>query len=104
MRVWDVASGRLLRKLKGCDFVLVEGPSNKHTSDLHVLTVEGGHTLMIYAVAKQQQRAEDGRAAAPVACFKAPERITSVRCHGAAICVSCCNGEVCFLSAPFLTA
>jgi len=105
VRVWDVASGRLLRKLVGCDFALVEGPSGQHTRDLHVLMVgDSNETLLIYAVAREQQLAEDGRAATPVACFKAPARITSVRCHGAAICVSCCYGEVCLLSAPFLTA
>jgi len=103
VRVRDVASGRLLRELEGSNFAL----SDKHTRDLHVLAVgDSVDTLLIYAVAKEQQLAEDKRAATPVACFKAPQgaRIASVRCHGAAICVWCEDGTVCLLSAPFLTA
>jgi hypothetical protein len=40
----------------------------------------------------------------PVACFKAPQPITSVRCHGAAIFAGCSGGAVCLLQAPFLAA
>ena len=103
MRVWDVASGRLIHQLAGGKFALVEGPSDKHKTYLHVLTALGD-TLLIYAVAKDHQHAEDGGAATSVACFKAPSKITSVRCHGAAICVGCHGGPLCLLSAPFLAA
>ena len=43
---------------------------------------------------------EDG--ATPVASFRAPQRIISMRCHGATICVGCEGGVVCILQAPFL--
>ena len=101
VRVWDAASGRQLRELRGREFALVEGLSGERKKSCHLLTAHGT-TLLIYEVATGQQPAEHGAAAAPVACFKAPQRITAVRCHGAAICVSCFGGAVCILSAPFL--
>jgi hypothetical protein len=101
--VWDVASGRRVRQLEGDRFALVEGLSDVHKRGRHVLTASGD-TLLIYECGKEQQQAEVGAAAAPVAYFKAPQRILSVRCHGAAICVGCDDGAVCILSAPFLAA
>jgi WD40 repeat protein len=101
VRVWDVASGRQVREHAGEKFAFVEGPSGEHMRDRHVLTALDDK-LLIYEGAKEQQHAADG-AEAPVACFKAPTPITSVRCHGAAICVGCDGGAVCMLSAPFLT-
>jgi len=103
VRVFDVASGRQTRQLAGRKFALVEGLSGEHKRDRHVIT-SSSDTLLIYAVGKEQQHAEDGAAAAPVACFKAPQRIYSVRCFGATICVGCYDGAVCILSAPFLAA
>ena len=102
MRFWDVASGKQVFQLAGSKFTLVEGLSDERSRarHVHVLTVRGD-TLRIYNVAKGQH-AEDGAEAAPVACFKAPEGIASVRCHGAVICVGCVGGAVCILSAPFL--
>ena len=101
VRVWNVRNARQVRQLTSDEFAFVEGPSNEHTWNRYFLTCLG-RTLLIYEGAKGQPHAEDGAAAAPVACFNAPGPITSVRCHGAAICVGCCGGEVCFLSAPFL--
>jgi len=46
----------------------------------------------------------EGGGASAVACFKAPEKITSVRCYGGSICVGCGGGAVCVLQAPFLAA
>ena len=103
VRVWDVASGRQVRQLAGNTFALVEGLSGEHKTDRHVITT-GGDTLLIYEIGNEEQHAGDGAVAAPVACFKAPQRIQSVRCFGAAICVGCFEGAVCILSAPFLTA
>ena len=104
VRFFDVASGRQVRQLAGVKFALVEGLSGEHTRDRHVVTAHLD-MLRIYAVGEEQQHAEDGAAAAPVACFKAPDRVvTSVQCHRAAICVGCCGGQVCILSSPFLAA
>jgi len=100
VRVWDVASRTQVRELAGDDFALVDGLSEKHKKFRHVVT-SCGDTLKIYRVAKNQQHAEDG-ATAPVACFKAPDRITFFRCHGSAIVVRCVGGQKCVLSAPFL--
>ena len=101
VRVWDVASGRQVRALAGNMFALVEGLSGEHRRHRHVLTADID-TLRIFQVAKEQQRAGGGAAAAPVAYFKAPRRIISMRCHGGAICVGCVAGAVCIVSAPFL--
>ena len=103
VRLWDVASGRQVRQFAGGRFALVEGLSGKHTTDHHIITTSG-NTLRIYECSEQQQHAEDSAEAAPVAYFKAPQNITSVRCHGARICVGCAKGAVCILSAPFLAA
>ena len=101
--VWDLASGRRVRKLKGSKFAFVEGLSDEHKKGRYLLTASGD-TLLIYECWKEQQHGGDGTAAAPVACFKAPHRILSVRCHGSSICVGCEGGAVCILSAPLLTA
>ena len=100
---FDVASGRQVRQLAGNTFALVEGLSGEHKRDRHVITALG-KTLRIYEIGNQQQHAEGGAAGAPVACFKAPQNIRSVRCVGATICVGCYSGAVCILSAPFLAA
>ena len=106
VRWWDVASGRQVRQLAGDNFALVEGLPGEHTQDRYVLTTQGvlNDTLQIYEIGNEQQHAEDGAVAAPVACFKAPKQIYSVRCFGATICVACGRGAVCILTAPFLAA
>ena len=100
---WDIAEGRTVRQIYGCDFALVEGLSDEHKRGRHVL-IASNDKLLIYECAKEQRHGVDGAVAAPVACFKAPNRIESVRCRGAAICVGCDGGAVCILSAPFLAA
>ena len=100
---FDVASGRQVRQLVGYNFALVEGLSGEHTRDRHVITALGD-TIRIFGRAEKQQNAEDGAAAAPMAFFKASQRINSVRCFGSTICVGCDEGAVYLLSAPFLTA
>ena len=103
VRVWDVASGRQVRQFDGGRFALVEGLSGEHKRDHHII-ISRGDMLRIYEVGTEQQDADGGAAAAPVACFKAPQAICSVRCFGATICVGCEEGAVCILSAPFLAA
>jgi hypothetical protein len=101
VRFFDVASGRQVRQLVGYRFAWVEGLSDEHRRDRHVITTSRD-TLRIYEVGDEQQHAEGGVAVAPVACFKAPQVIYSVQCSGATICVGCGRGAVCILSAPFL--
>ena len=103
MRWWEVASGRQARQLAGMEFALVEGLPGEHTPDRQIITTSG-NTLRIYECVKKQQHAEDGAVEAPMACFKAPQHIISVRCVGATICVGCYDGAVCLLSAPLLAA
>ena len=101
--IWDVASGRQVHQLVGNKFALVEGVSGMHKRHRHVITAHGV-MLQIYECAEEQEHTEGGAAAAPVAFFKAPQRIVRVQCFGAVICVGCWEGAVCILSAPFLTA
>ena len=101
--VWDIASGRRVRKLAGNMFAFVEGPPQEHKRGRHVLTASDD-MLLIYEVEKAQPHPGGGEGAAPVACFKAPQRIASVQCRGTAICVVCKGGAVCGLSALFLAA
>ena len=100
VRVSEIASTQV-RQLAGNVFAFVEGPSDQHTTYRHILTASDD-TLLVYQVTKDRQRAGAGAAETPVACFKAPQRIVSVRGHGAAICVGCEDGAVCILRAPFL--
>jgi len=101
--VWDVASGTQVCQLAGRRFALVEGLSGERKRAIHVLTILDDK-LLIYEVAKEQQHVEDGGAEVPVAFFRAPQQIASVRCHGASIVVFCRGGAVCTLSAPLLAA
>ena len=98
MRFWDVASGTQVRQVAVSEFAFAKGV---HETNRHVLTFEGG-MLLITALPPSGGEQED--AAAPVACFQAPDRIFSVRCHGATICVGCQGGAVLLLQAPFLAA
>ena len=100
VRFWDVSSGREVRQLAGQHFALVKGPADALKRGRHVL-IASGDTLLIYRVLEHQPH---GAGAAPVASFKAPEHIDSVRCHGATIYVGCSKGPLCILSAPLLTA
>ena len=101
-RFWNVASGKEVRQVAGSDFAFVEGPDAEHKTHQHLLTASGD-MLLITELLPLEGPQKDA-AAMPVACFKAPLPITSVRCHGAAIFVDCFDGAVCLLKAPFLAA
>jgi len=103
VRFFEVASGRQVRQLAGTTIALLEGLSGEYKRDRHVLTTHGD-TLLIHEIGNEEQHAQDGAAAAAVACFKAPQSIYCVRCFGATICVGCFRGAICILSAPFLAA
>ena len=100
VRFFEVASGRQVRQLVGDMFAVVQGLSAEHKGDHHVITISGD-MLRIYEIGNEEQHAK--APAAPVACFKAPKFITSVQCHGAAICMGC-RSSVYILLAPFLAA
>ena len=102
VRFWNVASGKEVRQVAGSEFAFVEGPAAEHKTNQHLLTVKGD-MLLINALPPSGGEQKDA-AAMPVACFKAPQPITSVRCHGAAIFAGCSGGAVCLLQAPFLAA
>ena len=97
VRFWDVASGQQVRQVLGDEFALVEGDAAQHQAGRHILTARG-NMLLIY------EGGAEGGGASAVACFRAPEGITAVRCYGGSICVGCDLGAVCILQAPFLAA
>ena len=103
VRCWDVASGWQVRQLAGDEFALAEGLSGERKRDRHVITALDD-TLRIYEVGDEQQHAEHDAASIPVACFKAPQVISSVRCHEAKICVGCVGEAVYILPTPCLAA
>jgi hypothetical protein len=97
VRFWDVASGQQVRQVSGSDFAFVEGDASKHQAGQHILTASND-MLLIY------ECDAEGNSASAVACFKAPQPIQSVQCDSSSICVSCTDGAVCILQAPFLAA
>ena len=87
-----------MQQVSGSEFAFVEGSdASKHQAGRHVLTASND-MLLIY------EGDAEGDAASAVACFKAPQHISSVRCNGSNICVGCSGGAVCILQAPFLAA
>ena len=101
--VWDIASGT---EVQGWDYFAFDAGANltplkthKHTLTVHTSHKYDPETLVISG------RSEHGRVRdATVACFKAPQPITSFRFHGTTICLGCSGGAVCVLQAPFLAA
>ena len=101
MVFWDIASGKKVRQVAGSEFAFGAGAAMTVLNTNRHLLKASGRTLVITELPHGGAGAiEDG--AAPVAFFKAPQRITSVRCHGATICVGCEDGAVCILQARFL--
>jgi len=101
VRFWDVASGTQVRQVAASTFAFDEGPSDEDRTNRHVVTTQGD-MLLITKLPRSEGEQQD--AAAPVACFKAPQDILSARRYGATICVGCVRGEVLILQAPFLAA
>ena len=128
MRFWDIASGDEVRQIALGEFswktpnFSTGAEKIEHKTDWHLIKVaRRSATLLITkliplegeeGVKDGSEGSEDGAApvatrqrraaAAPIACFKAPQDITAVRCHGATICVGGVDGAVCFLQAPVL--
>ena len=101
MRFWDIASGKEVRQVADSEFAFGEGAAwTELITNRHFLKAIG-RTLVITELPHGGAGAiEDG--SAPVACFKAPQYISSLRCHGATICVGCERGVVCILQTRFL--
>jgi len=99
---WDIASGKEVRQVPRSEFVFGEGAAMTGlNTNRHFLEARGDKLLITELL--PHGGAEDMEDdAAPVAFFKAPQPIASVRCHGATICVGCTGGAVCILQAPFL--
>ena len=71
--------------------------ASKHQAGRHIRTASNDMLLIYEGDAEVD-------AASAVACFKAPQPISSVRCNGSNIFVGCDGGAVCILHAPFLAA
>ena len=98
VRFWDLASGQQVRQVSGREFTFVEGNNaSKHKAGRHILTASND-MLLIY------EGDAEGDVASAVACFKAPQHISSMRSNGSNICVGCDGGAVCILQALFLAA
>jgi hypothetical protein len=121
VRFWDVASGKEVRQVAGQEFWFAEGPEGSEgKGGQFLLSVSRGNTVLITALPPLEgvslgqtpldpSGVSEGETAhrrplPPMACFKAPQDICSVRWHGATICVGDSSGVVCILQAPFLPA
>ena len=101
MYFWDVASGKEVRQVAASEFVFESGSSKQLRSNQHLLEADGDtlHITVLWPHGGAADIEDDGVLAA---CFKAPQPISTVRCHGTAICVGCKGGAVCILRVPFL--
>ena len=99
---WDIASGKEVRQVAGSEVAFGEGADRTEERTNHHLLTAFGDELLITALVPYGSVEEIDDDATPVASFKAPQFITSVRRHGATICVGCAGGAVCILQAPFL--
>jgi len=98
---WDIASGKEVRQVAGSEFAFGTGAAMRQLNTNRHFLKAIGRTLVITELPHGGAGSiEEG--GAPVAFFKAPQWITSVRCHGATICVGCEGGAVCILQARFL--
>jgi len=102
VRFWDIASGKEVRQVAGTEFAFGEGAERTEQWTNHHFLTAFKDELLITELVPHGGVEEIGDGAAPVASFKAPQPITSVRCHGTTICVGCKGGAVCILQAPFL--
>ena len=108
VRFWDTASFEEVRRLRrkmGTGKIRQQPTVSEFAfvakTNQHLLKARGD-TLLITELPPIGALVAPDLACPPVACFKAPGDITSVRCHGATICVGCQGGAVCILQAPFL--
>jgi hypothetical protein len=102
VRFWDIASGEEVRQVAASEFAFDVGAElTAHRTNHHLMKAYVD-TLVITERLPHGGAEDIEGGAAPVAYFRAPQHITSVRCNGASICVGCEGGAVCILHAPFL--
>ncbi|KAJ1483812.1 quinon protein alcohol dehydrogenase-like superfamily [Baffinella frigidus] len=106
VRFWDIASGKEVPQVNASlafEFAFVEGPAGglQGPSTNHD-KIDFNHDTLLITGRPPGGEWDSEHGAAPVANFRAPQQITSVRCQGATICVGCESGAVCILHAPFL--
>ena len=94
MRFWDIASGEEVRQADRPEFAFVDAGARRteQQTNHHFLKATDGSTLMIAELLPHggvQDRA------APVACFRASQWITSMHCRGATICLGCGGSKMC---------
>jgi len=109
VRLWDVASGKELQCVQFSESIFVASTRTATSQRQHVLTAKGCTLLISNLEVLPDTEVGNGAAiveqgSEPVACFRAPQTITSAGSHGPTICVGGEGGGVCFLQAPFLAA
>jgi hypothetical protein len=97
VRLWDAASGEEIRRVSKDEFSFCEGPPAQQQTDHYVLTADGDMLLI------KECAPNLGDACPLVACFRAPQRISALRCFGTTVCLGCSEGAILFLRVPFLT-
>lgn len=94
-----MARGEQVRQIPRKNFQFRDGPADQHQTGQYALSARNDLLLIHERETGAHQHKDAVRS---VACFKAPQPISSVRCHGATAFVGCTGGAVCFLRAPFL--
>ena len=107
MRVWDIASGNLVREaLAGSEFgFITDVKMRKVKTKRHFLKLgrpSGGGRLLITELLPGGGVEDIDDDTVGVAYFTGPQTIISMRRHGTTICVGCEGGAVCILRARFL--
>ena len=98
---WDIASGTEVRQVASSEFDFGAGAAMTELYTNRHFMKAIGRMLFIRELPHGSAGGIEVRGEA-VAFFRAPRRITSVRCHGATICLGCKGGVVCVLQAQFL--
>jgi len=104
-RFWDVATGAQKEEMPGEHFTFSQDASDKQTAGKYLVTKKGDLVLVYLtdtAGASEDAKVEQNKK--PVAFFRAPAPIQTLKCAGDKIAVGCQNGEVLHLRAAFLVA
>jgi len=102
-RFWDVATGAQKEEMLGEQFTFSQDASDKQTAGKYVVTKQGDLLLVHLtdtAISSANEKAEQNKK--PMAFFRAPAPILTLKCASDKIAVGCENGEVLHLRAAFL--